>query len=76
MPCTQVIKGWDEGVMGMQVGEKAALLCTPDYAYGEGGKLLFLFLVFLKFLPFLCGFTLNPLSRKASRRGGFFRRRR
>ena len=33
----QVIKGWDEGVLGMQVGEIAKLLCSPDYAYGSGG---------------------------------------
>ncbi|XBH64514.1 hypothetical protein VPH35_118264 [Triticum aestivum] len=32
-----VIKGWDEGVMGMQLGEVARLTCTPDYAYGSGG---------------------------------------
>ncbi|XP_021282053.1 peptidyl-prolyl cis-trans isomerase FKBP12 [Herrania umbratica] len=32
-----VIKGWDEGVMGMQVGEVARLRCSPDYAYGAGG---------------------------------------
>ncbi|XP_078433065.1 FK506-binding protein 12 isoform X1 [Wolffia australiana] len=32
-----VIKGWDEGVMNMQVGEVARLQCTPDYAYGAGG---------------------------------------
>ncbi|VAI61036.1 unnamed protein product [Triticum turgidum subsp. durum] len=32
-----VIKGWDEGVMGMQLGEVARLTCTPDYAYGTGG---------------------------------------
>ncbi|XP_020107920.1 peptidyl-prolyl cis-trans isomerase FKBP12 [Ananas comosus] len=32
-----VIKGWDEGVLGMQVGEIARLQCTPDYAYGAGG---------------------------------------
>ncbi|KAG9450796.1 hypothetical protein H6P81_010761 [Aristolochia fimbriata] len=32
-----VIKGWDEGVMGMQVGEVARLHCSPDYAYGPGG---------------------------------------
>ncbi|KAL2936768.1 Peptidyl-prolyl cis-trans isomerase FKBP12 [Bienertia sinuspersici] len=32
-----VIKGWDEGVLGMQVGEVARLTCTPDYAYGSGG---------------------------------------
>ncbi|KAF5178536.1 Carotene epsilon-monooxygenase protein [Thalictrum thalictroides] len=33
----QVIKGWDEGVMGMQVGEVARLRCSPDYAYGPDG---------------------------------------
>ncbi|KAJ8505608.1 hypothetical protein OPV22_006494 [Ensete ventricosum] len=32
-----VIKGWDEGVMDMHVGEVAQLQCTPDYAYGAGG---------------------------------------
>ncbi|KAK8529778.1 hypothetical protein V6N13_102677 [Hibiscus sabdariffa] len=32
-----VIKGWDEGVLGMQVGEVARLRCSPDYAYGAGG---------------------------------------
>lgn len=33
----QVIKGWDEGVMTMSVGEVARIHCTPDYAYGAGG---------------------------------------
>ncbi|KAG7396111.1 Peptidyl-prolyl cis-trans isomerase fkbp12 [Phytophthora boehmeriae] len=28
----QVIKGWDEGVLGMKLGETARLTCTPDYA--------------------------------------------
>ena len=32
-----VIKGWDEGVMGMGLGEISRLTCTPDYAYGPGG---------------------------------------
>ncbi|EFJ08765.1 hypothetical protein SELMODRAFT_185086 [Selaginella moellendorffii] len=32
-----VIKGWDEGVMAMQLGEIARLKCTPDYAYGKDG---------------------------------------
>ncbi|KAI7990346.1 hypothetical protein ACSBR2_021962 [Camellia fascicularis] len=32
-----VIKGWDEGVLGMQVGEVARLRCSPDYAYGPSG---------------------------------------
>eukprot|EP00959_Pyramimonas_sp_CCMP1952_P130272 2723987-Pyramimonas_sp.AAC.3 len=29
--------GWDEGVLGMKIGECARLTCTPDYAYGAGG---------------------------------------
>ncbi|MCO5564199.1 hypothetical protein L7F22_017857 [Adiantum nelumboides] len=29
--------GWDEGVLGMQIGEVARLKCSPDYAYGAGG---------------------------------------
>lgn len=33
----QVIKGWDEGVLGMKLGEKARLTCSPDYAYGARG---------------------------------------
>ncbi|XP_047082619.1 peptidyl-prolyl cis-trans isomerase FKBP12-like [Lolium rigidum] len=33
----KVIKGWDEGVLSMQLGEVARLTCTPDYAYGAGG---------------------------------------
>lgn len=33
----KVIRGWDEGVLTMKVGETARLNCTPDYAYGAGG---------------------------------------
>lgn len=33
----QVIKGWDEGVMQMSVGQRANLICSPDYAYGDRG---------------------------------------
>jgi len=33
----QVIKGWDEGVAQMSVGERAKLTCSPDYAYGSAG---------------------------------------
>jgi hypothetical protein len=32
---SQVIKGWDEGVMKMSLGEKAILRITSDYGYGR-----------------------------------------
>jgi peptidylprolyl isomerase len=32
-----VIKGWDEGVLTMKIGEISQITCTPDYAYGAGG---------------------------------------
>jgi FKBP-type peptidyl-prolyl cis-trans isomerase len=31
----QVIKGWDEGLLGMKVGEKKTLTITPDKGYGD-----------------------------------------
>ncbi|BEI85029.1 hypothetical protein CcaverHIS002_0504300 [Cutaneotrichosporon cavernicola] len=33
----QVIKGWDEGVPQLSLGERAILTASPDYAYGARG---------------------------------------
>ena len=33
----EVIRGWDEGVAKMSVGQRAKLICSPDFAYGSRG---------------------------------------
>ncbi|XP_054914191.1 peptidyl-prolyl cis-trans isomerase FKBP1A-like [Poeciliopsis prolifica] len=33
----EVIRGWDEGVAQMSVGQLAKLTCSPDFAYGSKG---------------------------------------
>lgn len=37
MGAGQVIKGWEEGVMGMCVGEKRRLIVPPSLGYGDQG---------------------------------------
>ena len=33
----EVIRGWDEGVAQLSVGQRAKLVCSPDFAYGSRG---------------------------------------
>lgn len=33
----EVIRGWEEGVSQMSVGQRAKLTCSPDFAYGNKG---------------------------------------
>uniref|UniRef100_A0A1B6EME9 peptidylprolyl isomerase n=1 Tax=Cuerna arida TaxID=1464854 RepID=A0A1B6EME9_9HEMI len=33
----EVIRGWDQGVAQLSLGERAKLTCSPDFAYGAAG---------------------------------------
>ena len=33
----QVIRGWDEGLQQLSKGQKAKLICPPEFAYGAQG---------------------------------------
>ncbi|XP_041081015.1 peptidyl-prolyl cis-trans isomerase FKBP1A [Polyodon spathula] len=33
----EVIRGWEDGVAQMSVGQRAKLTCSPDFAYGSKG---------------------------------------
>uniref|UniRef100_A0A8C7XRR5 peptidylprolyl isomerase n=1 Tax=Oryzias sinensis TaxID=183150 RepID=A0A8C7XRR5_9TELE len=33
----EVIRGWEEGVVQMSVGQRAKLTCSSDFAYGNKG---------------------------------------
>jgi FKBP-type peptidyl-prolyl cis-trans isomerase len=35
--CGQVIRGWDEGIAQMTLGERAKLTISPEWGYGERG---------------------------------------
>lgn len=34
----QVIQGWDKGIMTMKLGEKADLVISSEYGYGDQGS--------------------------------------
>jgi peptidylprolyl isomerase len=36
-PLQGLVRGWQEGIPGMQVGGRRTLICPPEWAYGPAG---------------------------------------
>jgi len=36
-PLQGLIRGWQEGILGMKVGGRRHLICPPEWAYGPAG---------------------------------------
>ena len=49
----KVIRGWNEGVAQMSLGQRARLTCDADYAFKEHGYPGKSFLYYISFLTFL-----------------------
>ena len=65
--------GWDEGVLGMKIGETARLTCTPDYAYGAGGFPAWGIMpnaTYVAHPPHACRCTHHKLARTQAQKAG------
>uniref|UniRef100_A0A673XL76 peptidylprolyl isomerase n=5 Tax=Salmoninae TaxID=504568 RepID=A0A673XL76_SALTR len=75
----EVIKGWEEGIAQMSVGQRAKITCTPDMAYGVTGHpgvippnatLIFDVELLKLELSFFCGIGMNFYMEIAKLRAG------